>query len=341
MAVASPLRFLPLVVLVFCWPGRGESGCADCHPKQTTHFSGTAMARALLAPNNTAVLIGNEPLTFQDGLYSYVISREAGAPTYRVTDGQTAISAPILWSFGAGSAGQTYIYAREGKLFESRVSYYTAIKGLDLTIGAPGSIPASLEMAAGRKMQDQDVAECFGCHSTSGGKGTGFDLAKMRPGVQCGACHSGLEKHQVPEAAAWVPASLGKLSTEEISNLCGQCHRTWEQISINGPRGIANVRFQPYRLTNSKCYDAEDLRIRCTACHDPHIPLETRAEAYDRRCTSCHSRGSSSTAASHLCKTATSACTGCHMPKYEIPGSHMIFSDHHIRIVRNKEDYPN
>jgi hypothetical protein len=29
------------------------------------------------------------------------------------------------------------------------------------------------------------------------------------------------------------------------------------------------------------------------------------------------------------------------MPKYEIPGSHMVFSDHQIRIVRNKEDYPN
>ena len=33
--------------------------------------------------------------------------------------------------------------------------------------------------------------------------------------------------------------------------------------------GVANVRFQPYRLISSKCYDAEDSRIRCTACHDP------------------------------------------------------------------------
>jgi hypothetical protein len=29
------------------------------------------------------------------------------------------------------------------------------------------------------------------------------------------------------------------------------------------------------------------------------------------------------------------------MPKYEIPGSHHLFSDHQIRIVRPNETYPN
>jgi hypothetical protein len=28
------------------------------------------------------------------------------------------------------------------------------------------------------------------------------------------------------------------------------------------------------------------------------------------------------------------------MPKYEIPGSHMVFSDHRIRVVRPNETYP-
>ena len=51
---------------------------------------------------------------------------------------------------------------------------------------------------------------------------------------------------------------LSELDTEDLSNFCGQCHRSWSQIAMAGPRGILNVRFQPYRLGNNKCYDTED-----------------------------------------------------------------------------------
>jgi hypothetical protein len=169
-------------------------------------------------------------------------------------------------------------------------------------------------------------------------------MRTMQPGVHCGACHENVQTHETgmtSKGSAVLPSRLAKLTTEEISDLCGRCHRTWEQITINGPKGIANVRFQPYRLTNSKCYDTEDRRISCVACHNPHTPLETRVEAYDARCNSCHSPNSKSRAASLICKVATQKCTDCHMPKYEIPGSHMIFTDHQIRIVRDKEQYPN
>ena len=291
------------------------------------------MARALLKPDTNEILRTLTPLAFTDGSFRYTVSRTE----YRVTDGDKIIAAPILWSFGAGVAGQTYVYEFGGDLYESRVSYYPRIQGLDLTTGAAGSKPGSLVSAAGRRMHQQDIAECFGCHSTSDGR---FALERITPGVQCGACHGDVAKHEAAPTSS-VPRSLKKLSSEEVSDLCGRCHRTWEQISINGPKGVANVRFQPYRLANSKCYDAEDRRISCVACHDPHSQLDTRAESYDARCTACHAQGSGSAAATRICKTGTARCTECHMPEYEIPGSHMIFSDHQIRIVRNKQDYPN
>lgn len=327
-----------LLALGCALPGWADSGCANCHREQTIHFARTPMARALLQPEKMG------PLTFRDGPYQYAISAETGALTYTVTDGQATLSVPLLWAFGAGIVGQTWVYEYQKQLYESRVSYYSSIKGLDLTIGAAGSKPASLEMAAGRRMHAQDIAECFGCRSTGGSAGTRFDPQQMKPGVQCEGCHVDARRHEVSmldRSAPVIPRSLRRLTAEEMNDFCGKCHRTWDQISINGPRGIANVRFQPYRLTNSKCYDAEDRRIGCTSCHDPHVPLETRAEAYDARCTACHSRSSNSRARLRLCKTGTSGCSACHMPKYEIPGSHMTFSDHHIRIVRNKQDYPN
>ena len=267
--------------------------CAACHPKEARQYDSTPMARALLRPAHTEILAKPAVLTFQEGAYRYKI---AGS-TYEVTDGNKTIAAPILWSFGAGVAGQTYVYEYEGALYESRVSYYDRIRGLDLTIGAAGSKPSTLEMAAGRKMHGQDVAECFGCHST--GTTPRFDMAGMTPGVQCGACHNNVVEHQRAPAKV-MPARLRTSTSEQLNELCGRCHRTWEQITINGPKGVANVRFQPYRLTNSQCYDAEDRRISCVACHDPHSTLERRAEFYDPKCTACHSAGSGSAAAARI-----------------------------------------
>ena len=74
-----------------------------------------------------------------------------------------------------------------------------------------------------------------------------------------------------------------------MSELCGRCHRTWSQIALNGPRGVLNVRFQPYRLTNSKCFDTADARIAAPPATIPMAPLETQASAYDAKCAACHS----------------------------------------------------
>jgi hypothetical protein len=130
---------------------------------------------------------------------------------------------------------------------------------------------------------------------------------------------------------------LASLTTEETSNFCGQCHRTWEQIAMNGPMGVGNVRFQPYRLTKSKCYDTEDKRISCVACHDPHKPLDEVTAHYDSKCAACHA---SANPAAKLCKVGTKNCVSCHMPKVELPGSHKLFTDHMIRIARAGEAYP-
>jgi hypothetical protein len=126
-----------------------------------------------------------------------------------------------------------------------------------------------------------------------------------------------------------------------MSDFCGQCHRTWSQIAAGGPRGIQNVRFQPYRLANSKCYDATDRRIRCTACHDPHRDLETSAGAYDAKCAACHSAAARRTKASaRLCRVGVRDCATCHMPRLDLPGAHRKFTDHRIRIAKAGEPYP-
>lgn len=317
-----------------------DAACATCHREQSR---GNTMTRALYHARDAVILKDHPRLTFQLGKFSYLLERRGDESFYTVSDGAASQSFLIRYAFGQGAAGQTYAYQHEGRWYESRLSFYQETKSLDLTMGAPPGVPRTLLEAAGREMTRKDVVECFGCHTTNSIKNGQVEFAQIRAGIGCENCHGPAAKHlaavktgNVRDAAM---PQLGKMSTEEQSDSCGRCHRTWADIAANGPRGVGNVRFQPYRIANSKCYDATDRRIACTACHDPHGPLETKSIAYDSKCTACHHGGA--TSGRKLCPTGKSDCASCHMPRYEIPGSHHLFTDHQIRIVRKNEAYPN
>lgn len=290
--------------------------CSRCHKTETEAFEQSTMARALERAG-TAIT----PPTKIEG-YTYQIDRA----TYIVTDGRDTLRIPIDWAFGQGSAGRTWLFQREGRWYESRVSYFSALHGLDITIGQQSITPHNLLEAAGRLIPPDEVGKCFDCHATDVVKS---DVSHMTPGVQCERCHGATEAHLRVHGPM---RKLAALTAEEMSDFCGQCHRTWSQISINGPRGILNVRFQPYRLAGSKCYDAADNRIRCTACHDPHQPLKTNAASYDAKCQACHTK--------KTCRVAAKGCVTCHMPQLDLPGAHKKFTDHRIRIVKANEPYP-
>ncbi len=290
----------------------------------------------------------HERRTFENGAYRYEIAPSDNGAVYAVTDGAETISTPVLWSFGHGKAGQTYVLEHEGRMYESRVSYYLAIDGLDQTMGAPlGSTPKNMDEALGRRMTPDDVRGCFGCHATGVVRDGKVDLSGLIQGIQCEGCHGPGQAHVAAvQAAKFDDLAINSLhakGAEEESQFCGACHRTWEDVMLMDLQGPANVRFQPYRLANSPCYDTEEARIRCSACHDPHRPPVHEAKAYDDKCLACHAGPGPAAAgrAAPACPTATEACSSCHMPKVEIPGSHFAFTDHHIRVVRAGEPYPN
>ena len=226
-------------------------------------------------------------------------------------------------------------------MYESRASFYESLAGLGLTIGDIGTRPQTIVEAAGRRLNPADAANCFACHSTGGVTGGVLHVEGIVPGVGCGSCHGPVEKHAAAVRAGNVAAAklphLADLAAEDMSELCGRCHRTWAQIAQTGMHGPNTVRFQPYRLTNSKCYDVEDARIRCTACHDPHGPLNTDLASYDSKCTACHSTALKA----KVCSVAKDKCVTCHMPKVDLPGAHARFTDHQIRIARAGDPYPN
>jgi hypothetical protein len=312
--------------------------CATCHKTEASSQPATSMGHALELVADCTILRDHPRLTFQLGRYSYTIMRQGDRSIYSVTDGTDTITVPIGWAFGLGAAGQTYVFERQGIFYESRVSFYKAIDGLDVTFGAVGSVPKDLTQAAGREMTREDVTACFGCHSTGAVRGTTFHAEDLKAGVRCENCHTQALSHmqalKAGDAKAAAIPHLSGMTAEETNEFCGRCHRAWADIAAHGPHNIANVRFQPYRLTNAKCYDADDKRIRCTACHNPHEEFVAAAEHYDAKCQACHG------VSQKICPVAKRDCTNCHMPKIELPGAHRKFTDHQIRIVKAGEPYP-
>ena len=335
--IANPPQVINLphiaLLLVIHAAHAAPQTCARCHTAETAGFAQSTMTQALESAKEAAILRANPKMSVTRDGYTWQIERAGDETFYSVTDGKETYSTRLGWAFGQGSAGQTYLFERDGYWYESMVSYYSALHGLDLTMGAQIAVVHNVKEAAGHLMTGSDARDCFACHATGVAKGSQVSLSSMIAGVQCERCHGPSDSH----VQAMSPMrSLGSLSTEQMSDFCGQCHRSWSEIAVKGPRGILNVRFQPYRMTQSKCYDAEDNRIRCTACHNPHRVLETSVRAYDSKCLACHSSG----AAVRTCRVAKQDCVTCHMPPVDLPGAHKKFTDHRIRIVRAGETYP-
>lgn len=338
----------------------GSEACAECHAGIAAKQHNTAMGNALETVAESRVLRSRPRFTFRLGPYTYQITRQGERSIYSVTDGVNTISEPILYSFGQGKAGQTYVLRRgPGPAFyESRVSYYRRIDGLDITLGYPPTAPSSLEEAFGRQISTDEARSCFACHSTASVSGRNLQLEHLSPGVRCEACHGpGREHVAAMESGKFLDPRIfnpGKMSPDELTqDFCGSCHRSAEQVVEMNMLNINNVRFQPYRSFTSAGHDPNDKRLSCTACHDPHDNPRSDAASYDGNCLSCHQSAAalksaltakserSKGRAAKACPVGDKNCVTCHMPKVELPGSHFKFTDHRIRIARPGEPFPN
>ena len=161
------------VLLFAAWMASAAAApdaCVRCHRAETARFAGSGMTRALVPARDSAVLRENPELTAQIGPYSYKIA----AQTLSVTDGKETLRVPLEWAFGQGSVGQTFLFRRDGRWYESRVSYYATLKKLDLTMGAQNVTPRNLIEAAGRPVSPGESAGCFDCHATRVVKSPGW-----------------------------------------------------------------------------------------------------------------------------------------------------------------------
>ncbi|HEY0758711.1 MAG TPA: multiheme c-type cytochrome [Acidisarcina sp.] len=350
----------------------------------------TPMARTLSHAADAHALRAHPELTFRIAGSSttpsirYEIKTGGNQSTYTVTDGKSTLSASLLWAFGTPRIGQSYLFKKEdGHFYEARVTYFEHLQKLDFTPSRALTSPASLSEAMYREVDPTEVSRCFACHSTASSTSGQFDEKSMVPGVTCEACHGPGARHvalmQSPlqnavQGSVAAPAgsdaafksdatssasgiyNAAYLSPADSVDYCGSCHGAWWDVKLAGVRGPSTARSAPYRLVTSKCWGKGDARLTCTACHDPHVQLQTESAAYDHVCLQCHAASiigvhtadtpekaagkASLKAAGKACPVQSSKCTSCHMQKVYVPEMHDVFTDHRIRIARAGEIFP-
>jgi hypothetical protein len=372
----SQSRFWPTQTKYVREEFAGTEACANCHLAIVREQRQTSMARTAMRAGDADILKGNPQLSFTHGSYQYAIQIAGNESVYAVSDGRQSQSAPLVWAFGTNRVAQSYLFKKkkDGEFHEARVTYFLSLSALDFTPGRALDSAQDVDDAMDREVSRAEVSRCFSCHTTASGTGASFDEAKLMPGVGCEACHGPARGHVdeiegVPvESSAVVLHQQNEplkvfnpktLTPEESVDFCGSCHGSYWDVNLSGSTGVGNARFQPYRLEQSKCWNKDDARLTCVACHDPHTEVDTDDGDYDHVCLSCHvlkpTKASvklkpaalegdpvtqEQTHPGPACPVARKNCTSCHMPRVYVPAMHYSFPDHRIRIVQDGEGFP-
>jgi predicted CXXCH cytochrome family protein len=190
---------------------------------------------------------------------------------------------------GSGRRGQSYLYWKDGLLFQLPVSYHA---GSRRWINSPGYEDGAVHFGRGIPPQ------CLDCHASNfrlEPTATGLRYADdYSLGIKCGKCHGEADKHE-------------KIIRPSGLDLCARCHSGLKEEAHPEPDVHGN---QVGLLKASRCFQRSG-SMTCSTCHDVHR-VERDLRTLSSRCGVCHGANS--------CRTAThpdnraSTCVECHMP---------------------------
>src|SRR5216683_5853027 len=121
------------------WPRKGDAArsdyvgpevCAGCHSRLAAGQKQHAMAHTSMPAADTQSL--TKKTTYKLGPFEYQITAENKAVIFTVAGNGESFSAPILWTFGSGSRGQSFLFQHKGNFYEARISFFHSL-GFDIT----------------------------------------------------------------------------------------------------------------------------------------------------------------------------------------------------------------
>jgi hypothetical protein len=333
-------------------PYLGESACARCHETEYREQHGSRHARTYLRKEQIpADILPSGPIADGgDARVTHTFRRgpEGVAVETRVKD--EVFETVIDYVFGSGDRGLTPVgHNATGDYFETRLSYYHAPVGWDVTTGHLPLPDLPPPLYQGKGVPEDGLRRCMHCHNT-------HPLAILRnsgpesldSAIGCERCHGPGSNHRQAVATRRADLSIARPSLASgapIVALCGDCHSPRISGVKLSPDDPLSARFPGVALTWSRCYSGSEGALDCVTCHNPHQDVETRAAWYDSRCLECHWATSAPASvrgpAAEVRERAPggscpvqpkNGCIRCHMPKVQTPVPHTQFTDHFIRV---------
>ena len=152
----------------------GIDSCARCHGVKVASQKKTSMARAAMSAPRSDILNTHSLMVFAPGRYKYQIKTRRSPSRYSVGDGKESLSFPLLWAFGTGRVGQSYLFEKQNAdFFEARVTYFATLGAIDFTPSRALLSPSGIEEAMERPVPQGEVMRCFSFHTTGSSVGGG------------------------------------------------------------------------------------------------------------------------------------------------------------------------
>ena len=355
----------------------GDAACAKCHSDQAESYHKHPMGRSLAPVVHGAASQRYDTKVhnpFETDGFRYQVVREGDRVFHQEsvadTKGHVVADQRVEMNFviGSGTRAYSYLFQRDGFLFQSPITWYSQ-KGIwDLSPGYRGR-RAGFERGI--------VQECLFCHCNQADHVENTVNKYRQPifqglAIGCERCHGPGELHVELRKRGEAPVGLddtivnpAHLDVPAREAICQQCHL---QGAVRVPRrGLDVFAFRPglplhlfwsvfvrppefadhllvgqvEQMAASRCYRASPAsqKLGCISCHDPHaLPApDQRVAHYRNSCLQCHQEQSCTLAADkRRQKVPDDSCITCHMPRLDTSDIlHTAVTDH--RIVRQPQ----
>jgi Flp pilus assembly protein TadD len=371
LTVATPYRNVrPDVAYV------GDAACSRCHPEEARTYAQHSMGRSL-APIAAATATATVPERydaaagnpFQAANFTYLAERRGDRLFHKeiARDARHQeiyqLETEVHFAIGSATRGRSYLFARDGYLFVSPMTWYPQKQTWALS---PGYEQGNQHFAR------SITAECLFCHSNHADRVADTQNHYRAPifhghAIGCERCHGPGQEHverrrrQEPvDEVDYTIVNPRRLEPALREAVCEQCHLQGHYRILRRGRDdfdfrpglplhrFKSVFFKPpapgtksqtsfvghvEQMHASRCFRGSNGQMGCVSCHDPHrLPAaEEKAAYYRDRCLSCHNQnGCSVPAAMRRMKEPDDSCMACHMPRTGSVVTHASITDHRV-----------